>query len=509
MGVHNRRDFLGWLAACGVGMTVLSGDTPYTADTVGTDEIVLIGASLIDGTGAPARADSTLVLANGWIVWAGAPVHPPPAGIRTIDLRGKYVIPGLWDMHTHFGADEGTILPLHIANGVTSVREMWGFPQTLATRDRIDRGELLGPRMTIASSIIDGRPSVWAPLATQVVTAEEARTAVRVAAAEGYDFLKVYSYLGPEPFWALVDEARKAGLPVAGHHPARVRLSEVADAGMRSFEHLLGMPTATSTMEDEILGRLNQFPAGPADARSFYTLLYRLERQAALRHSPDRAAALYDRLARNGCWQSPTLTVNRVYSMPAETYADDPRLKYVSASTKSEWAATMGGAPTSLEEVAQQREYFEFRLAMVGQMERAGVPILGGSDTANPYVFAGFAAHDELELLVQAGLSPMRALQTMTRDAARFLGLEATMGTIERGKVADLVVLDANPLDGIRNTQRIHAVVTRGRIIDSAQRAQILADVQRAASPLGAGEPTVRPAMRACGCHGHAGARTA
>jgi imidazolonepropionase-like amidohydrolase len=140
----------------------------------------------------------------------------------------------------------------------------------------------------------------------------------------------------------------------------------------------------------------------------------------------------------------------------------------------------------------------EFRLGMVGRMEQAGVPIIGGTDTPNPYVFPGFAVHDELQLLVAAGLSPMWALQTMTRDAARYLGLAGTMGTVEAGKVADLVVLDANPLDDIRNMQRIHAVVVRGRYIGPTERTQILADVERAAA--GTPSPSPRLAGPFCAC---------
>ncbi len=484
MGMYDRRDFLQWLALAG-----LSGLAAH-----GTDVTVLSGVTLIDGTGTPAKRDMTLVLSGDRIAWIGRRPGLPHT------MRGKFVIPGLWDMHTHYGFDDRIVVPLHVANGVTSIREMWGFPQIHDVRDRIEAGQLLGPRMTIASSLIDGPPSVWAPDATEVQTAAQARAAVRLAAASRADFLKIYSYLGREAFDALVDEARAVGLPVAGHHPARLRLREVSDAGMRSFEHLYGMPTATSTVEDQIQRQLNDTPVDPANPGQYYALMRELERQASLRHSRSKAAALYERLARNGSWQSPTLTVNRALSVPADTFANDPRLKYIDATTKLVWEAIVAGvAPRTPEQIAQQRAYLRFRLDMVGAMDRAGVPILGGSDTPNPYVFPGFAAHDELELLVRAGLSPMRALQTMTRDAARYLGLARRMGTVEAGKVADLLVLDADPLDDIRNTQRIHAIVARGRLVTAAQRAQILADVERAAAVTIAA-PSVAP-RRLCACH--------
>jgi imidazolonepropionase-like amidohydrolase len=471
-----------------------------TAEAAMANVMVLTNVTVIDGTGAPARHNVTLVLVGDRIAWIGHAV-PPVTGARVIDLRGKYVVPGLWDMHTHFGFDDKITVPLHIANGVTSVREMWGLPEIRAVRDRIERGELLGPRFTISSSIIDGANSVWAPDSTEVVTAEQARAAVRAAKAEDADFIKIYTYLEREAFFALVDEARRVGLAFAGHHPARLRVREVADAGMRSFEHLYSLPIATSRRENEIQRLLNTTPVDPANPRGYYNYIRELDRQAALAHDPGKADALFARFVRNGTWQSPTLTVLRAIASPADTFTHDPRLKYIDKPTQEYWAAHIKDfAPKTPEEVAQQREFLRFRFGLVSRMERAGVRLIGGTDTPNPYVFPGFAAHDELSLLVQAGLSPMRALQTMTRDAADYLGLERTMGTVSPGKVADLLVLDANPLADITNTQKIHAIVVRGRLITGEQRARILADVETAAA-------TTSPAAAAdarkltCACH--------
>ncbi|MEV4310807.1 amidohydrolase family protein [Actinocrispum sp. NPDC049592] len=473
------------------------------AEAAPEDVTVLTNATVIDGTGAPARHGMTVVLIGDRIAWIGRSV--PPAGAAAaacvLDLRGKYVIPGLWDMHTHYGSDDKITIPLHIANGVTSVREMWGFPEIRAMRDRIDNGELLGPRFTIASTIIDGANSVWAPDSTQVVTAAEARAAVRQAKAEGADFLKIYTYIDRDAFFALADEARRVGLHVVGHHPARLRVRDVSDAGMRSFEHLYSMPIATSDREDEITHLLNTTSIDPANPRGYYNYIRELDRQAALAHNPGKAAALFERFARNGTWQSPTLTVVRVISQPADTYAHDPRLKYIDKPTQAFWAEHVKNfAPKTPEEIAQQREFLRFRLDMVRRMDRAGVRIIGGTDTPNPYVFPGFAAHDELSLLVQAGLSPMRALQTMTRDAATYLGLDRTMGTVSQGKVADLLVLDANPLADITNTQKIHAIFSRGRLITAEDRAKILADVEAFAASTTPVTAT-RKFRAVCACH--------
>jgi cytosine/adenosine deaminase-related metal-dependent hydrolase len=471
----------------------------------GSDVTVLAHATVIDATGAPPRRNATVVLAGDRIVYVGDRRHASvPAGARVIDLDGKYVIPGLWDLHTHYGFSEDIFIPLYIANGVTGIREMWGYAEIHATRRRIESGQLLGPRMIVASSIIDGPNSVWAgpyPSSTVVDTDAEARAAVRQAKAEGADFLKVYSYLSRECLAAIADEGRRLGLPVAGHLPWRLPAVESNAAGLRCFEHLYGMPIATSSREQEILQELADTPIDPANPRGFYNLARELDRQASDTFDPAKAARLYARLRRNGAWQSPTLTVLRVFASPADTYVNDPRLKYIPPDLRAYWAEYMKAvAPSTPEQIAQQAAFLRFRLRMVGAMHRSGVGVIGGTDCANPYAFPGFGAHDELSLLVEAGLTPLQALQAMTRDAARYLGLERTTGTVTAGRTADLVVLDADPLANIENSQQIHAVVTRGRLIDHAERQQLLADVEAAANGGGGtGDPLYR---LGCGCSG-------
>jgi len=471
-----------WLAAAAACATV-AGSKPLRAK----DVLVLSGATVIDGTGSPPRPDTTIVVSGDRLAWIGHRSQMPPT--EAVDLRGKFIIPGLWDMHTHDGASDRTTVALHVANGVTSVREMWGLPETHVVRDRIEGGQLLGPRFTIASNLIDGAHSVWAPRATEAVTAAEGRAAARFAKQTDADFVKVYSYLRQEPFYALADEAGRLGLPFAGHQPIRLPVRDVVTAGMRSFEHLFSMPIATSAHETRILQRLNDYQDSRANPFGLFELMYEAEVEASLAHDRGKAAALYDLMARNNCWQTPTLTVMRVPSLPVEMLRDDPRLKYIDKAIRERWADYLDRmAPLP-------PEFTRFRMDMVAAMERAGVGILGGSDTPNPFVFPGFAAHEELELLVQAGLSPARALRAMTADAARFLGLQATIGTVETGKVADLLVLDANPLTDIRNTQRIHAIVTRGKLITAPQRAEILTQVQQAANT-----PGIRALGAACHC---------
>ena len=497
-----RREFVRWLTYGGVGMAMTGGMVSALPDTAGAQSapagahaskaleadaevLAVVGATLIDGIGNQPRNDTAVVLAGDRIVWVGNRRDVVvPEGAQVVEARGRFVIPGLWDLHTHLTSSREEVYPpLYIANGVTGIREMWGDAALHALRDRIEGGRLLGPRIVIASDIIDGPSSVW-PDATQVANADEGRAAVRAAKAEGADFVKVYSFLDRDTLAAIVEEGRVLGLPVAGHLPWRVPAVQASDFGMRGMEHLFGLPTAVSGREAEIQRTLADTPIDPARPRKFYDLARELDRQASSAYDPIKAQALYARLARNGTWQSPTLTVLRVASSPADTYADDPRLKYIPADVRAYWSQRITElAPSTPEQIAQQREFLRFRLRMVGEMYAAEVGVIGGTDAPNPYTFPGFGVHDELQLLVEAGLTPMQALRCMTADAARFLGMQESVGTIAPGKAADLVLLDADPLGAVRNTRKIHSVVVRGRMLSRRRLDEMLTAVEVVANP--------------------------
>lgn len=482
----NRRDFLRWLATAGAGLAA-AGVAPalfaQEAAAAGTDVVVVLGATVVDGTDAPARPNSAVVLVGDRIAWVGPAAElPHHAGARIVDGRGRYLIPGLWDMHAHGIDYEKLWPPLFLANGVTGIREMQGYDENRATRDKILRGELLGPRVVLASSILDGPVSLLGPPITQVATPEEGRAAVRTAVEQGSDFVKVYFYLPKDVFLAIADECRRVGLPFAGHWPYRLRQVDAARAGQRTFEHLFGLSIATSRRRDEFLARLDATPFDPDAKRDFFNLARELDRQAAQTYDPATAERHFAQLKALDNWVSPTFTVNRVMSSPVETYANDPRLKYVSQDIVDYWADRLPMfTPATAEQIDQQNAYFEAQLRLVGAAHRAGLGILGGTDCLNPYVFPGFSLHDELGYLVKAGLSPRQALQTVTRDAARFLGRSATAGTITPGKVADVVLLDANPLTDIRAVRRIDTVITAGRVLDRARLTRMLADAETAA----------------------------
>ncbi|ADJ50158.1 amidohydrolase [Amycolatopsis mediterranei S699] len=483
----NRRDFLRWLATAGAGLAA-AGVAPAVfvqeAAAAGTDVVVVSGVTVVDGTDGPARPDSAVVLVGDRIAWVGPAAGVPRCGsARVVDGRGRYLVPGLWDMHAHGIDYEPVWPPLFLANGVTGIREMQGYDENRVTRDKIARGELLGPRVVLASSIIDGPVSLLGPPVTQVANAEEARAAVRTAVAQRSDFVKVYFYLPKDAFAAIADECHRQGLPFAGHWPYRLRVLDAARAGQRSFEHLFGLPIATSSRRDEFLARLDATPFDPKAPRDFFNLARELDRQAAQAYDPAAAARHFAGLNAFGSRLSPTFAVNRVISRPVSASANDPRNKYIPREIRDFWADRLPlFAPATSDEIAQQEAYFHAQLRLVGEAHRAGVGILGGTDCQNPYVYPGFSLHDELGFLVEAGLTPRRALQAVTRDAAAFLGRADTAGTITPGKVADLVLLDADPLADIGAVRRIDTVVTAGRVLDRAALDRLLADAEAAAN---------------------------
>ncbi|WP_192809988.1 amidohydrolase family protein [Actinomadura rudentiformis] len=458
------------------------------------ETIALTGVTVVDATGRPPRRDMTVLVRGQRIAGLGRRgTVTIPAGARVLDLPGRFVIPGLCDAHVHSVPDERISPPLHLVNGITTVREMSGSPLLHQWRERTRHGELLGPRSVIASRIVDGAPTIGDPAVfTEVATADQARAAVRQARREGADFVKVYSRLPRDLHRVIADEARRCGIPFAGHCSDAVALTAASAAGQRSIEHLYGIWYDTSTREPELRARIAAMRIERGDYLHWMRETHHLEWDAATSYNPRKAARVFATLARNRTRMVPTLTVYQVLDRPEEVDPNDERLRYVPAAVAEGWRWALDHvirAGRTPQEIAQHRALLDRRQMLVGAMADAGVPIVAGTDAGDvPFQVPGFALHDELAALVRAGLSPVRALRAATIEAARLLGLDHLLGTVEVGKLADLAVLDADPLADIRNTTRIHAVLTRGRLITAEHRARMLADIARAAA-----EPPAAP----------------
>ena len=444
--------------------------------------LVFTHVTVIDATGAPANADMTVVIIGDRITELGKTRDVRiPKDAQVVDAAGKFLIPGLWDMHVHWYLKD--YLSLFIANGVTGVRIMWGMPLHHQWRKEIEGGTLLGPRLVIASAIVDGPNPVW-PSSVSVSNDADARQAVRDARRAGADFIKVYSRLTREAFFAIADESKKLGIPFAGHVPQSVTAAEASDTGLKSIEHLTGILTACSSREDELrkMDADSRVQAGRLPDRASVHAQTRIVLDS---FNPEKAAVLFARLKRNQTWQCPTMTVLRsMASLDDPTFRSDPRLKYLPPSVRGIWEPIKDFRfkDRTAEDSELSRLVLKKQVEIIGRMRRAGVEFIAGTDTLNPFCFPGFSLHDELVLLAGAGLTPMEALQAATLNPARFSGKEKELGTVEKGKVADLVLLEANPLEDINNTRRINAVVVGGKLISNSEIQRMLATAEAAAS---------------------------
>jgi hypothetical protein len=405
---------------------------------------------------------------------------------QIIDATGKFLIPGLWDMHVHWYDER--YFPLFIANGVTGMRIMWGTPDHFKQREEISKGSLIGPRMIIASPVIDGPKPVWAG-SIGVGNEAEARQVVRHMKEMGYDFVKVYQLLPREAYFAIADESKKSGIPFAGHIPSSISATEASNAGQRSVEHLggkgLGILLTCSNKEEELRKEREKayrgFSRQQPRTRSRLGAVGSFHRKLLETYDVEKASALFALFVKNGTWQCPTLTVLRSDSfLDDKNFTNDPRLKYMTKAEGESWELKNNpfASANTAEDWAIEKKVYHKELEIVGAMRRAGVELLAGTDVLNPFCFPGFSLHDELGLLVEAGLTQMEALQAATYNPAKFLGLTDSLGTVDTGKIADLVLLEANPLEDIGNTKKITAVVIGGKYFPKPSLDEMLAKIE-------------------------------
>ena len=442
--------------------------------------LVFTHATVIDTTGGPPQADSTVIVAGNRIVALGKTGRVRiPEGAQVVNAAGKFLLPGLWDMHFHSPEDAQAreiFLPLAIANGVTGVRNMFGSEALLKQRDEVRSGTLLGPRMIVGSPVVDGPAPMW-PGSVSVGDATAGREAVRTLKQRDYDFIKVYQFLPREVYLAIADEAKKQNIVFAGHIPFSVSAAEASDAGQKTFEHIFGISLACSSKEANQRPALSEAAANVGkDFAPHLELFIRNESEPLASYNEQKCAALFKRLAQNGTYAVPTLVLHRSLASGADpAFRNDPRLKYMPPNIRGifDWEL---GFFTSYKPV------YERLLLTTGAMHRAGVKVLAGTDTFNAYCFPGFSVHDELELFVQAGFTPLEALQTATLNPARYLGLSDSLGTIEKGKIADFILLEANPLENVGNTRKIAAVVANGKYLPKESLQRMLETVEAIAN---------------------------
>ena len=446
--------------------------------------------TVIDATGSPPQPDMTLLIADQRIATLGPSSSTTiPRGARILDATGKFLIPGLADMHVHLtGAGEPAgsrefILPLLLANGVTTVRDMGGnVEDLLRLRNEVTSGIRPGPQIFFTGPYLDGDPPAYQP-SMVVKSATEARAGVDRLAIQGVDFIKTQSRLNREAYFAIADESRQLHIRFVGHVPDRVSASEASQAGQASIEHLTGILLACSSKEEQL--RRARFAPDPGNE----TQAQAQARDRAWRrelldtYSPQEVEALLRTFVTNSTWQVPTfpIMVHLGFVTPKTNLLRDMRMRYVPQNVKRIW---FQGVQAQLEnyseaDLALREEIVKRSLEIVGKMQANGVRIMAGTDIAAPNVFPGSSLHEDLAYLVEAGLTPTQALQAATKNSAEFLGKLRTQGTIEQGKFADLLLLDANPLDDIHNTQKIRALVLRGKLWDRTALDGLLVSVEK------------------------------
>jgi imidazolonepropionase-like amidohydrolase len=395
--------------------------------------------TVIDGSGGPVRPHSTVIVRGEHIASVGAAASTAiPKRAKIIDGRGRFMIPGLWDMHVHLWYPENQ-LTSYLAHGITGVRDMGSdFGRVVSWRKAIASGRAAGPHVVTSGPPIAGAPSGDPKLPVRVVrTPDEARNAVDELEESGVDLVKVLSDVPHDAYVALAERARHEGLDFAGHIPDRVTALEAVEARQASIEHLFGLFAACAS---DLVRSVDTFDEAKARA------LFERSAQLGIRYVP--TLALFRRMTGDGA-------VGRVR---------DPRLREVPASIRSTWPkpdSELREAAAAHTEAAQRQ--FALAKRMVRMMRDCGVEILAGTGTGAPYTIPGVTLHEEMQLLVEAGLTPMEAIRSATILPAKLLGWADTVGLLRPGFAADFVLLDGNPLTDIRNTSRISGLSVRGR----------------------------------------------
>jgi len=442
--------------------------------------IIIKHATLIDAAN-PVRENMTVVLQGDVIqlIAESGSVMIDAQKDTIVDARGKFLIPGLWDAHVHLTfipeLDYKTAYDLFLANGITSIRDTGAVISKLQPAiDYANENPNKTPRLFYSGPLIDGSLRVYKgkeagfpELSIGVDENTDSEAVVNGLLDQGVSFLKTYEMLSAKTFLGLLSIAKEKNLRVTGHIPLSIDLIEAIDAGLGGMQHIRNLDLACANNAEEILAQrqalLKNKDSLPGSA--LRTKIHQLQRFVAIGNlDEERCNKVIRHLAANNVFQTPTLTINTLDSK--RFYADKEwrdTYQFLPKTLQKNWY--IGSIDMAKEEVSENDKIFEdWSMKIVGLFNRNGVKIIAGTDTPIGFLTPGYSLHKELELLVEAGLTPLQALRSATITPAEFFNLENKMGTIEPGKYADLVILDNNPLDSIKNTQNIHMVIAKGEI---------------------------------------------
>jgi len=443
-------------------------------------DVLIQHANVIDVNTGEVSGEMSIGIRNDSIVYLGNG-NSNFSVSQTIDATGKYVIPGLWDMHVHFrGGDEligenKNLLPLFVANGITGVREAGGDMTTeiFKWRAEMENGSLIGPMIYTSGPKLDGPRATWAG-SIPVVTKEDAVIAIDSLEQMNVDFIKLYdSRVTREAYIWILEEAERRGIRTSGHMPFTVMLEEAVTAGLGSVEHLYYILKGSSTEEqhvtDDNINRKASFWGSMTTLMDSY--------------SEEQAQKAFKMLVDNDTYVTPTMHIGNTLSyLDRDDHSNDEYLNYIGEGIIETYQGRIRSAARASEEFIAMRHRLNTAFKnLVPKMSAAGVSLLAGSDSgaSNSYTYQGISLHQELAALVDAGLSPIEALKAATINGAKFLRVEDFYGTLAVGKSGDVLVLDANPLEDITNTQKINTLVMKSKTYSSADLKAMLESVRK------------------------------
>lgn len=420
--------------------------------------IIIENVTIIDGTGKPAKSNMRVVV-KGNRIESVEPVSPNskiPVGTRLIDGKGKFLIPGLWDTHVHLNDIGEAAIPILPVYGITSVRDMGGdIPKLKNWRSQIENGKMIGPGIKFCGPMLEGnKESIldWRTDHWLVTNPQQARETVTKLANEGVDCIKMRTYANPETYFALAAAAKEHNLRLVGHAPWGIDPIQSSNSGQRSYEH-------------------GWYPD------PWHTL------------TPEKKREVTDTFRKNGSLVVPTLIAWETRRFSFETVntlvndyeaKSDPRLKLVSASLRKNWLYDLKDLKGMNIGSPGWNKALDSEFEQIAEMHDNGVGMMVGTDSGAPLVFPGFSVHQELELLVnKCRFTPMDAILAATIIPAKFFGIEDQLGTIEKGKLADMVLLSANPLEEIANTKKIDGVILKGKWLDRKELDKITIKVEK------------------------------
>lgn len=433
-------------------------------------EVIITDVNVINVANGTTVPSQTVVIENGIITYV-IPFSESDKIISKTIIAGsdKYLIPALWDMHTHYttSAKHKGFLNLFIANGVLGVRDLWG---DLESRDSLATTTEIAPTIYLSGAIIDG-PFTLLQGSLQPRTAEEAIRMVDSLHQKGADFIKVYDDLSIEIYNALANRCNELKLPFAGHVPMAIKTEAASEMGQKSMEHLNGIWKSSTTLEKEIDSLEGEFKANfmsnklPAAINTFITINSKLNSG----FDEQKTAQLAEMLSKNGTYVTPTLiTIDKHWSRKGGTYKSQEQNKYIHDDLLQQWDPELNFPEKMFPPVAWEtgKELLTTSLKITKILHDNEVIILAGTDCGVSYIVPGFSIHNELKLMVKAGLSNADALKTATLNPAKYFDLADSSGQVGKGMEANLLLLNANPLDDISNTNTIYGVIRDGKYLD-------------------------------------------